>query len=163
MAGRVPSKEFARRGQGELVVGGHPKVSPWAVPPSQKPHTWWGAGCFVGAPGAAWAPQPSGRSLLPLDGTSWFSRGVCVPTGEMLSTARGKVSRVQPVLRDTRGAGWGAIVLWVPPPPLGLRTSLLDVLFFPLKNTGSSWAWMGLLGWRWVTAAMGLPSRNPVF
>lgn len=50
----------------------------------------------------------------------------------------------------------------LPPPPLGLRTSLLDVLFSPLKNTGSSWAWMGLLGWRWVTAAVGLPSRNPV-
>lgn len=49
-------------------------------------------------------------------------------------------------------------------PPTSPRSEDIPLgrAFFPLKNTGSSWARMGLLGWRWVMAAMGLPSRNPV-
>lgn len=109
--------------------------------------------------GIAWALRLSGH----LDSTSWFSRGVCAPTRDLLITDWGKVSRVCPVLRDVCGAGWGIILLWGPRFSPPLSPGSLDVLFFPSRIRDLLPApGMGLLGRRWATAAVGLPSQNLV-
>lgn len=128
------------------------------VSPSQK------ALCIAGVLWVLWVqgdPAASGHSLPRLDSTSGFSRGVCAPTGDLLSLGQEKVSAVCPVLRDMCGAGWGIILLWVLS-PLGLRTAFGCVLF-PFKHTGSAARSQdGALGWGWVTAVLGLPSQNTV-
>jgi len=123
---RVPLEEFARNGQRAplemvLVVGAPPEASPWAaVPPPRKPH----AGC--GRTGGSGVLQPSGR-ILPRQHPSVFEGCLCpCGAGEGVSSPARAQQHAWCRVGDNPAAGPPPSC---PHPPLGLRTSLLDVLF----------------------------------
>lgn len=149
------------------MVGGPPEVSPWAEPPSQKALCAVGRGVSGGCAGDSVGPAAIMSQLTSPRLHLLVFRGCLCPHGGSVKYWSGEgVSNSA----SAQGHAWCRVgnnpavgPSLLSSTSAGSEDIILGSAFFPSRVQDLLPApGMGLLGWRRVTAAVGLPSRNPV-